>query len=136
MNGENRVIFNDLRLLVVEDYDFNLEIVVDMLNILGIKPDTAVNGKEAVEKVEKGNYDLILMDIRMPIMDGYEASETIRKLPISQPLIIALTASVLTDKEKFEFYGMNDFLIKPIELEDLEKMLMKYFKNKSSRSGE
>lgn len=127
---EKKTFFDNVKLLVVEDYDFNLEIVVDMLKILGIEPETAINGKEAVDKVEKKEYDLILMDIRMPIMDGYQATETIRKLPIKQPLIIALTASVVIDKQKFESYGMNDFLIKPIELEDLEKMLAKYLKDK------
>lgn len=128
--NEKKTVFENVKLLVVEDYDFNLEIVVDMLKILGIEPETAVNGKQAVDKVEKTDYDLILMDIRMPIMDGYQATETIRKLPVKQPLIIALTASVVVDKLKFESYGMNDFLIKPIELEDLEKMLAKYLKEK------
>lgn len=133
MTANERATFPHVKALVVEDYDLNLDIIVDMLKILGIEPDTAVNGQEALEKAEKSTYNLILMDIRMPILDGYQATQAIRKLDIPQPLIIALTASsALREKQKFEEVGMDDFLIKPIELHHLEKMLLKHFKTNLS----
>lgn len=125
-----RPTFPNKKILVVEDYEFNREIIVDMLKLFGIEPDVAVNGKEALEKAQQSVYDLILMDIRMPVMDGYQASQEIRKLPNSKPLIIALTASsALREKEKFIEMGMDDFLIKPIELHELENTLKKYLKS-------
>lgn len=115
------------KLLVAEDYEFNREIIVDMLRLFGIEPEIAFNGKEALDKAAAKHYDLILMDIRMPVMDGYQASQEIRKLPGPKPLIIALTASsALREKEKFMEMGMDDFLIKPIELHELESTLRKY----------
>lgn len=117
------------KVLVVEDYEFNREIIVDMLKLFGIEPDIAINGKEAVERARSTQYELILMDIRMPVMDGYQASQEIRKIPDHKPLIIALTASsALREKDKFNEIGMDDFLIKPIELNELENTLKKYLK--------
>lgn len=119
--------YSDIKVLVAEDDLFNQEIIVDMLGLFGIKPDVAENGKIASEKASKGNYKLILMDIRMPEMDGYQATEAIRKLPIEQPTIIALTASVVVKElERFKEKGLNDYLIKPIEIPELEKMISRY----------
>lgn len=121
--------FPNRKVLVAEDYEFNREIIVDMLRLFGIEPDVALNGKEALDKASESNYDLILMDIRMPVMDGYQASREIRKLPNHKPLIVALTASsALREKEKFHEMGMDDFLIKPLELHELENTLRKYLK--------
>lgn len=122
-----RADYSDIKVLVAEDDRFNQEIIVDMLELFGIKPDVAENGKAALEKAKQGNYKLILMDIRMPEMDGYQATEAIRKLPIEQPTIIALTASaVVKEKEHFKEKGLNDFLVKPIEIPELEKMFSHY----------
>ena len=126
--NQDRAIYPHIKVLVVEDYDLNLEIIVEMLRILGIEPDTAVSGKEAIEKVERSSYDLILMDIKMPEMDGYEATKKIRSMPIRQPQIFALTASgVVSDMEDFVNSGMEDYLIKPIEVSDLKKIILKHF---------
>ena len=126
--NQDRAIYPHIKVLVVEDYDLNLEIIVEMLRILGIEPDTAVSGKEAIEKVERSPYDLILMDIKMPEMDGYEATKKIRSMPIRQPQIFALTASgVVSDMEDFVNSGMEDYLIKPIEVSDLKKIILKHF---------
>lgn len=117
----------DLKVLVVEDYDVNLEIVLDMLDVLGIRAEGATNGKEALQKMKTEKYDLIFMDIRMPIMDGYTCTDEIRKLPIDQPLIIALTASsALQERVQFEEHGFDDYLLKPTELGEFEKILTKW----------
>lgn len=129
MDVSEKPSFSSLKVLVVEDYNINLEIIVDMLEFFGIKADTANNGKEAVEMASTHDYDIIFMDIRMPEMDGYEASLAIRRLPLKRhPLIIALTASsALREKAQFQDFGIDDFLLKPIEIEEIEKMLVAHF---------
>lgn len=123
--------FPNAAVLVVEDYEFNLEIIVEMLRLMGIKADVATDGEEAVEIVKRKNFDLILMDVLMPKMDGYQATTIIRQLPIPQPIILALTASVLIqDKRKCQEAGMNDFINKPLQFDDLEKTLKKYLSEK------
>lgn len=127
--------FPNTQVLVVEDYEFNLEIIVEMLKMMGIEPDVAANGEEAVEKVKSKNYDIILMDVLMPKMDGYQASKIIRSLSIPQPIILALTASVQPqDKKKCLDAGMNDFINKPMEFEDLEKALKQHLSSKVAKA--
>ena len=91
--------------------------------------DTAINGKEALEKLKKKTFDLILMDIQMPIMDGFEATKEIRKssAKYANIPIVALTAGVMAeDLEKCLEIGMNDFLTKPVEYNDLVATLAKH----------
>lgn len=134
MKKQLESLFSDVKMLVVEDYDFSMEIIVEMLRLMGIEPDTANNGEEAVEKVKHQKYDLILMDLLMPKMDGYEATRFIRKLPIEQPIITALTAGVQQiDQKKCLDAGMNDFLIKPLTLIDLEAYLKQHLAQKLVR---
>ncbi len=74
--------WNDSKILIVDDVDANLKVVVGMLSIIGCSPsncDSAINGRDAVELFKKCKYDLVLMDCHMPIMDGYQATETIRE---------------------------------------------------------
>ncbi|MFA6917076.1 MAG: response regulator [Parachlamydiales bacterium] len=119
--------FNGAKVLVVEDFDINREIISEMLTMVGIIPDSAENGLEAVEKAKAVKYDLILMDIRMPYMDGYDATKEIRKLGDPQPIVIALTASIQEkDKKKSVEVGMDDYLSKPLEFQVLEKTLKNY----------
>lgn len=126
--------FPNAQVLVVEDYEFNLEIIVEMLKLMRIEPDVALNGVEAVEKAKLKHYDIILMDVLMPIMDGYQATQLIRQLPISQPIIIALTASILLqDKKKCQDAGMDDFLYKPLEFDVLEKAMNQYLPSKVNK---
>jgi PAS domain S-box-containing protein len=116
-----------LRILVAEDNAVNQQLVMLFLKKLGFQPDLATNGKEAVELASKKKYDIILMDIRMPDMDGFEASRIILRRPGPAPVIIALTAMAMQgDKEKCLAAGMKDYLTKPIRLEDLSIMLNKW----------
>ena len=114
-----------LDILIAEDNTINQKLAMRVLNKLGYQPEIANNGKEAVEMMSGHPYNLILMDMLMPEMDGLEATQTIRTLKsIKQPKIIAMTANVLPeDKERCYKAGMNGFISKPFKLEDLTSIL-------------
>ncbi len=109
------------RILVTDDILVNREIAEALLTDAGFKVSTAVNGQEAIETLEKEPFDLLLMDVQMPIMDGYEASRQIREHPDYKNLpILAMTANAMMgDKEKCLEAGMNDHIAKPIDLENM-----------------
>ena len=110
------------KILLVDDIEVNREIAMMMLSESGFEIDTAVDGKDAVDKAATNFYDLILMDVQMPIMNGYEASREIRKSGNSVP-IIAMTANAMPeDIKRAKNAGMNDHIAKPL---DLPKMLEK-----------
>jgi CheY-like chemotaxis protein len=96
-------------------------VVVKLLEKVGIKPDIAIDGLEAINLVETNTYDVILMDIQMPNMDGLTATRLIRKkIEFHQPFIIALTANAfIENKQACQEAGMDDFLSKPIESQKL-----------------
>ncbi|MDD3813645.1 MAG: PAS domain S-box protein [Desulfocapsaceae bacterium] len=114
--------------LLVEDNSINQEVILEMLQGLGLEVDTAQNGREAVEKSRSTVYDLILMDIRMPVMNGLEATQAIRLLPNCTKLpILAMTANT-SDKDRHACLaaGLNDFISKPVEPEILFASLSKW----------
>lgn len=116
-----------LRILVAEDNAVNLKLATKVLGKLGYKPDTAQNGQEVLEIVSNKNYDLILMDVQMPQMDGLEASRMIRLCLSVQPVIIAMTANTLQgDREDCFGAGMDDYISKPINLDELVNILEKW----------
>ncbi|WOT05533.1 response regulator [Shewanella youngdeokensis] len=104
-------------ILLVEDNDINQEVAIELLTLAGLKVSSAWNGLEAVEKVANEQFDAVLMDMQMPVMDGYEATRIIRQDPKNTDLpIIAMTANAMSgDKEKCIAAGMNDHLRKPID---------------------
>ena len=118
-----------LRILVVEDNAINLQLVLFILKKEGYIADTAGNGQEAVDAVERQTYDIIFMDMQMPVMDGLEASRRIMaKYPEDKrPIIVALTANVMKeDKEKCFAAGMVDFIAKPLKLGIVKECLVKW----------
>ncbi len=118
---------NERRILLVEDNLINQKVALKLLAQHGLQADTAMNGKEALQKFEKQFYDLVLMDIQMPIMDGIEATRTIRKqFGPQSPYIIAVTANV-TENDRKNCYdaGMNDFVTKPIRADVLAAAISK-----------
>ncbi|MGD1846563.1 MAG: PAS domain S-box protein [Salibacteraceae bacterium] len=115
-----------LRILIVEDNIVNQVLATKLLEKLGYKPDKAANGLEAVHALGLKHYDLILMDVQMPEMDGLEATRQIRKgLPKErQPYIIAMTANALKgDREVCLKAGMNDYVSKPIVFEEIRNSI-------------
>ncbi len=123
------------KILLAEDNAINQEIISGLLEGSGIDMDIASNGQEAVDKFKTGNYDLILMDIQMPVMDGISAAKMIRKENKNIP-ILALTANAMKDDvEKNLSAGMNEQLNKPIEVEKLYGALLKYIDKKNQATG-
>ncbi|MBN2656999.1 MAG: response regulator [Spirochaetales bacterium] len=115
-----------VRILIVEDHPVNQQLFKTILQKIGFQSDTASNGLEAVQAVEKNNYDLIFMDCQMPVMNGYEATKKIRDLEVPVP-IVAVTASATTGEyEKCMESGMTDFLTKPFKKNDLIPVLEKW----------
>lgn len=120
----------DVRILLTDDNDINREVAIEMLRPLNAVVDEAVNGAEAVSMAGKNVYDIILMDSHMPVMNGEEATEAIRRsengMNRSTP-IIALTADGVTGvRERLMSVGMNDYLMKPIDSAALLKTIHKY----------
>lgn len=109
------------RVLLVEDNEINREVAQEILREAGLIVTIASNGREAVDKVRSNAYDIVLIDIQMPIMDGYDATREIRKDPVYAELpIIAMTANaLLSDQEKCLQSGMNDHVAKPIDTNQL-----------------
>ena len=116
------------RVLLVEDNAINREVVLELLCNSGLVIETAVNGQEALERVRQHAFDLILMDIQMPVMDGYDATRAIRTLPGRELLpILALTASAFEeDRKACESAGMNDFITKPVTPAKLFEALQRW----------
>ena len=125
-----------MRILLVEDNDTNRLYARNIITKLGCHVDMAENGLTAVEKVKRTVYDLILMDIQMPVMDGYEATKTIRtqvQEPNASAPIVALTANAIKgDAERCKANGMNDYLSKPFRPEELRHILLSFSKHKGS----
>lgn len=116
--------------LIVEDNEINMKITSRFLNITGYNYSCCYNGKEALEYIKNNSIDLILMDIQMPVMNGYEASVAIREYEKEKDFhlpIIAMTAYAMSgDREKFLKCGMDDYISKPFSVEELNKMVEKY----------
>lgn len=121
--------FSALKVLVVDDIKMNQVIITKMLIKLGISPDLAVNGLEAVEHATQQQYDIIFMDCRMPVMDGFEATRRLRGANYLKP-IVALTAGTTTEERQNCFdVGMDDILSKPYTAKDLTQTLAKWGPN-------
>ncbi len=120
-----------VRILLAEDNVINQKVAVKMLDKLGFRPDTAVNGVEALNALKKSHYDLVLMDCQMPEMDGYEATRKIREphSGVENPdvPVIAMTAHAMAgDKDKCIQAGMSDYLSKPVKPKQLSDMIDKW----------
>ncbi len=121
---------NEVRILLVEDNPVNVMVASKFLNTWEVSLEVAENGKIALEKVNERDFDLVLMDLKMPVMDGYEASKKIRETKPVLP-IIALTASAtLNAQEKVRQAGMNGFLTKPFNPNELYKLIVKHCTDK------
>lgn len=123
------------RVLLVEDNDLNQQIATEVLKEVGAVVEVAENGKVALEKLEQATFDIVLMDMQMPVMDGISATREIRKNDRLRDLpIIAMTANVMQgDREKCLDAGMNDHLGKPIEPDQVWQKLRQWIAPRSTR---
>ena len=122
--SSNSIIDTNKKILLVEDNELNYEIAKTVLEEAGFRVDGASNGKEAIDKASDNTYDVILMDIQMPIMDGYEATKELRRLGNRTP-IIAMTANAFSeDRKKAKDVGMDGYIPKPIDVNKLVSTIM------------
>jgi CheY-like chemotaxis protein len=113
-----------LKILLAEDNLINQKVALQMLKKIGFEADLAANGQEAISALERQPYDIILMDIQMPEMDGIEAAKKIRERWPNGPKIIAITAYALEgDREKCIEAGMDDYISKPIQIQELQNKI-------------
>lgn len=127
-----------VKILLVEDNEVNRLYANSILNKWQCKVDVADNGHTAVEKIRKSSFDIILMDVQMPIMDGYEATRSIRKIDSKKNVpIIALTANAIKgDIDKCLAAGMNDYLSKPFHPEALFQIISTYINYKNEKKND
>ena len=131
-NAPQRGLDRKARILLVEDNPVNLMVAQRLLQILGADCDTAGNGQVALEKMEAGDYDLILMDCQMPVLDGYSATRRWRELEQQRNAtrrlpIVAMTANAMAgDRQKCLDAGMDDYLAKPVSRQELEQCVNRW----------
>lgn len=124
---EDLAAHHPLKILLAEDNPVNQLLATKMLNNMGYHPAKAENGVEVLRMLRMEQYDLILMDVQMPEMDGLETTRYIRRTLQTQPLIIAMTANAMqSDEEACMQAGMDDYLSKPVRLETLQAMIEKW----------
>jgi len=122
-----------MRILLAEDNITNQDLVITLLNKMGYKIDAVENGRKVLEMLDRKKYDIILMDIQMPVMNGMEATKIIceRYTEPERPKIIAITANAMPgDRERYLNAGMVDYLPKPIKFKDVQSVLIKWGKKK------
>jgi CheY-like chemotaxis protein len=115
--------------LLAEDNEINQRIVMRLLEKVGCHAERVANGREAVEALGRNTFDLVLMDVQMPEMDGFAATEEIRRREAGRRRtpIAAMTANAMTgDREKCLAAGMDDYISKPVRLENLQRMLNRW----------
>ena len=125
---KGEIIFHEATVLIVDDVDYNRYLLKEFLKNTKITIHEAINGKQAVELAQAITPDLILMDIRMPVMDGFEATKILKSAPKTSSIkIVALTASLLEEEiKRIKITGFDHFLRKPIKYGELNEALAKY----------
>jgi CheY-like chemotaxis protein len=126
--GKDNKMHKDVKILVAEDNPSNQKLIELLLSKLGYSCEIAEDGQKALDAVGSERYDLILMDMQMPNVTGYQATEEIRSMGLDVP-VIALTANAMKgDRQKCIEAGCDDYLSKPINRQQLENIVNKYIK--------
>jgi CheY-like chemotaxis protein len=114
-----------MRILVAEDNPSSQWVLVEMLRRMGYRADVAADGREVLQALKRQPYDLVLMDVEMPEMDGIAAAKEIRRLwPNNKPKMVAITAYAMeSDREKCLEAGMDDYIAKPVKKRELAEVL-------------
>jgi CheY-like chemotaxis protein len=119
-----------VEILVVEDNPTNQQVVLMVLRALGYQPDMAENGRVAIDKVTSHKYDLILLDLQMPDIDGFEVARYVRQHLNYQPVIVAITAGATSeDRQRAQEVGIDDYVLKPFKISLLKEVVLKYARN-------
>ncbi|CDF98568.1 ATP-binding protein [Avibacterium paragallinarum] len=131
---------HQLRILLIEDIEVNIVVAKSILEKLGYQVDVAMTGKQAIEKFEQNDYDLLLIDIQLPDMSGFDIAQQLRQNYENDhydylPPLIALTANVMHDKQDYLQQGMDDILRKPLSLDELTQCLYQYFADDLTQSS-
>jgi PAS domain S-box-containing protein len=132
MPAQHAAIRHGARILLVEDNKINQEVAKELLEVAGLQVDIAVNGADALEKARQSSYDLLLMDIQMPVMDGVEATRRIREMGIKLPILGMTANAFIEDRQRCIDAGMDDHLPKPVNPEYLYETLSKWIPEKES----
>ncbi len=119
------------RILVVDDNPFNRVLISDMVKLQGFAVTEANDGKEALSRIQKNDFDLIILDLLMPGMDGFETARHIRKMGLSVPIVAVSALALKQDRLNSLKAGCNDFLSKPLDFKGIQSILKKYVKERS-----
>jgi PAS domain S-box-containing protein len=126
-----------VEILVVEDNPTNQQVVLMVLRALGYQPDVAGNGRVAIEKLSSHRYDIILLDLQMPDIDGFEVAHHIRTRLNYHPIIVAITAgSAPEDRQACLAAGMDDYVLKPFKISQLKEVVVKYARSSNRRNAQ
>ena len=124
---EEKIVFPNKKILVVDDNKVNLKVATKALEKYQVTIDTCLSGKEAIEKLKTTNYNLILLDDMMPKLSGKETLKELKKDTNFKTPVVVLTANAISGmKEKYLDLGFDDYLAKPIEKEELKRILNKF----------
>ena len=127
--GSSRPRYHQQRVLLVEDNEINQDVARELLQDIGLQVEVASDGREALAKLQAAHFELVLMDMQMPVMDGIEATRHIRQLarPLSDITVIAMTANAFSeDRKRCSEVGMNDFVAKPVDPENLYQVIARW----------
>lgn len=118
-----------MHILIAEDEEYNQMVLQAMIEILypSVTMETVSNGLEALEKLQKGSFDLVLSDVDMPVMNGYALVSEVKKLGFKVPIICVTAFAISGDREKLLMHGFERYVSKPIDMKDLKSVLDPYF---------